>query len=93
MVDINKWKKSVNIALDVHNEYKPDNNPVDNRLLNDMQETIKNTSKLCFGKCVNLQSSNFSKSEARCIQECTIGIIEGLEHLIQKHEKIQEDKV
>ena len=85
--DINKFKKKMNIRLDVFDEWKPQNNAIDNRLINDMQEAIKNTAKTCFKRCANLQNPDYSKSEEECVQKCTIGLIENIENLMLKHDK------
>lgn len=85
--DISKFKKKLHIQPDIYNEFKAQPNENDNRLLNDVQETIKNTSKMCFKKCINLQSPTFQASEEKCIKDCTIGIITNLEYVMEKFDK------
>lgn len=89
-MDPNSFKKNLNIKLDVFDTYRPQNTPTDNRLIQDMQEAMKVTSKTCFNKCVNVQVANFSKAEEKCVQNCTVGLIENLEYIMLTLDKNRE---
>ena len=86
-IDISKFKRYFNIRPDIFNDYKPQRTEEDNRLLIDMQEAMKKTSKMCFNKCVDTQSPDFSKTEEKCIQNCTTSLIGNIEHLMLRHDK------
>lgn len=87
-IDISKVKRHFHIQPDIHGEFKAQPNENDNRLLNDVQETIKNTSKMCFKKCINLDSPAFLDSEQKCIKDCTLGVISNLEYMMEKFDKV-----
>lgn len=87
---IPKFKKMMYIRQDIFNEFGLQDNPEDIKKLADMQETIKNTARFCFKRCVKLDDSDFSKKEEGCVQTCVKNQIQGVEHLIRSYDMKKE---
>jgi hypothetical protein len=90
-IDFNKIKRKLNIKLDLYDEYKVEKKEEDLRKITDVQEAIKETADMCFRACVNLDEPDFSKKEDKCVRNCVVNAIQGLEHLMRKYEIKSED--
>ncbi len=85
-----KIRKIFHISPDPFDDYSLKETPEDLKKLADMQETIKNSAKFCFKRCVKLDDNDFSSKEEKCIQNCVINQIQGLEHLIREYDVKKE---
>jgi hypothetical protein len=92
-IDFNKIRAYFHIPPDYYREYHVDpKNPEDVKMLEDMQETIRATSKTCFKKCINVKDLEFSKKEESCISNCVLNGVAGLEHLMRVADQQNKSK-
>lgn len=87
MLGHNNYKRLFGFHLDTHQEYTLKDTTEDHALLIDLSSAMQKISKRCMELCINIENSDFSKNEEKCVNQCVIYQHQAIMNLTKKYEE------